>query len=122
MPEIASIPPLTKLSEEEELFRDTVRGFAERDIRPRVAAMEKAGAVDPALLAKCFELGLMGIEIPEQHGGAARRPGCSSSSPTPTSRRGTRASRRSRWSVAARALRSASGRTSSGFEPPPPAS
>src|SRR2546426_6511462 len=73
MPEIASIPPLTKLSEEEELFRDTVRGFAERDIRPRVAAMEKAGAIDPALLAKCFELGLMGIEIPEQHGGAGRK-------------------------------------------------
>ena len=70
MPEIASLAPLTKLSEEEELFRDTVRGFAERDIRPRVAAMEKAAAMDPALLAKCFELGLMGIEIPEQHGGA----------------------------------------------------
>src|SRR5213594_2290281 len=253
MPEIASIPPLTKLSEEEELFRDTVRDFAEHDVRPRVAAMEKAAAIDPALLAKCFELGLMGIEIPEQHGGAggslfmtvlaveelsavdagvaifvdvqntlvnnlllkwasddlrrrylprlaadllgayalseqvggeageiaaeqvggeageiaapqtcsaptpspspsrdrmpsgsrpgrpgaasagssrgascgsrtAPRPGCSSSSPTPTSRGGTRASRRSRWSVAARALRSASGRTSSGFEPPPPAS
>src|SRR3989442_13407060 len=70
MPEIASIPPLTKLSEEEELFRDTVRGFGERDIRPRVAAMEKAGAIDPALLAKGLELGLMGIETPEQHGGA----------------------------------------------------
>src|SRR3989442_15264454 len=70
MPEIASIPPLTKLSEEEELLRDTVRDFAERDIRPRVAAMEQAGAIDPALLAKCFELGLMGIGIPEQHGGA----------------------------------------------------
>src|SRR5216117_4560226 len=70
MPEIASIPPLTKLSEEEELFRDTVRDFAEHDVRPRVAAMEKAAAIDPALLAKCFELGLMGIEIPEQHGGA----------------------------------------------------
>src|SRR5881296_2724410 len=70
MPEIASIPPLTKLSEEEELFRDTVRDFAERDVRPRVAAMEQAGAIDPALLAKCFALGLMGIEIPEQHGGA----------------------------------------------------
>src|SRR5213594_4518826 len=70
MPEIASIPPLTKLSEEEELFRDTVRDFAEHDVRPRVAAMEKAAAVDPALLAKCFELGLMGIDIPESHGGA----------------------------------------------------
>src|SRR2546422_8812437 len=70
MPEIASIPPLTKLSEEEELLRDTVRDFAERDIRPRVAAMEQAGAIDPALLAQGFELGLMGIEIPEPHRGA----------------------------------------------------
>ena len=63
-------PPLTKLSEEEELFRDTVRDFAEREVRPRVAAMERASAVDPALLAKCFELGLMGIDIPESLGGA----------------------------------------------------
>jgi len=63
-------PPLTKLSEEEELFRDTVRDFAEREVRPRVAAMERASTVDPALLAKCFELGLMGIDIPESHGGA----------------------------------------------------
>src|SRR6266571_1196872 len=63
-------PPLTKLSEEEELFRDTVRDFAERDVRPRVAAMERASTVDPVLLAKCFELGLMGIDIPESHGGA----------------------------------------------------
>ena len=63
-------PPLTKLSEEEELFRDTVRDFAEREVRPRVAAMERASSVDPALLAKCFELGLMGIDVPESHGGA----------------------------------------------------
>ena len=63
-------PPLTKLSEEEELFRDTVRDFAEREVRPRVAAMERASTVDPTLLAKCFELGLMGIDIPESHGGA----------------------------------------------------
>ena len=63
-------PPLTRLSEEEELFRDTVRDFAEREVRPRVAAMERASTVDPALLAKCFELGLMGIDIPESHGGA----------------------------------------------------
>src|SRR5436189_90692 len=63
-------PPLTKLSEEEELFRDTVRDFAEREVRPRVAAMERASAVDPALLAKCVELGSMVIDIPESHGGA----------------------------------------------------
>src|SRR3989475_11919336 len=70
MPELTTTPPLTKLSEEEELCRDTVRDFAEREVRPRVAAMERASAVDPALLAKCFELGLMGIDVPESHGGA----------------------------------------------------
>jgi len=69
MPDLVT-PPLTKLSEEEELFRDTVRDFAEREVRPRVAAMERASTVDPRLLAKCFELGLMGIDIPESHGGA----------------------------------------------------
>src|SRR5690348_1716990 len=62
---------LTRLSEEEELFRDTVRGFAERQVRPRAASMEKASAVDPDLLTQCFDLGLMGIEIPEAFGGAA---------------------------------------------------
>ncbi len=61
---------LTKLSEEEELFRDTVRGFAERQVKPRVTSMEKASAVDPDLLTQCFDLGLMGIEIPEAFGGA----------------------------------------------------
>jgi len=70
MSELTTTSPLTKLSEEEELFRDTVRDFAEREVRPRVAAMERASSVDPALLAKCFDLGLMGIDIPESHGGA----------------------------------------------------
>src|SRR2546430_9535158 len=69
MPDLPT-PPLTQLSQEEELFRDTVRDFAERDVRPRVAAMERASAIDPALLRQCFELGLMGIDIPESHGGA----------------------------------------------------
>src|SRR5438045_354018 len=70
MPEQTANPPLTRLSEEEELFRRTVRDFAERAVRPRVAAMEQAGSLDRALLTQCFELGLMGIEIPEAHGGA----------------------------------------------------
>src|SRR5213594_1517102 len=70
MPETTSIAPLTKLSEEEELFRDTVRDFAERDVRPRVGAMEQAAAIDSELLRKCFDLGLMGIETPEGRGGA----------------------------------------------------
>src|SRR5260370_11111465 len=70
MPELVTAAPLTKLSEEEELFRDTVRGFAEREVGPRVAAMERAAAIEPALLAQCFELGLMGIETSEALGGS----------------------------------------------------
>ena len=62
-------PPLTVLAEEEQMFRDAVAEFAEREVRPRVAAMERSGAIDPTLVPKLFELGLMGIEIPEAHGG-----------------------------------------------------
>jgi len=62
--------PLTTLTEEEQMFRDAVHDFAEQEVRPRVAAMERAGAIDQTLLPKLFELGLMGIEIPEAHGGA----------------------------------------------------
>ena len=69
MPQIGTTAPLTKLSEEEELFRDTVRDFAEREVRPRVAAMEEASAIAPAVIQKCFEIGVMGIEIPEAYGG-----------------------------------------------------
>src|SRR5688572_13063251 len=63
--------PLTRLSEEESMFRSSVQEFAEREVRPRVAEMEAASRLDPALIAKVFELGLMGIEIPEEYGGAA---------------------------------------------------
>jgi alkylation response protein AidB-like acyl-CoA dehydrogenase len=61
---------LTLLSEEEIMFRDAVAGFADEEVRPRVTEMEKAGRIDPALLPKYFELGLMGIEVPEELGGA----------------------------------------------------
>jgi alkylation response protein AidB-like acyl-CoA dehydrogenase len=70
MPEPTAHPPLTQLSEEEQLFRDTVRDFADREVKPRVAAMEQASAVDPAVVRQCFEIGLMGVEIPEEYGGA----------------------------------------------------
>jgi butyryl-CoA dehydrogenase len=66
----AAAVPLTVLSEEEQMFREAVGDFAESEVRPRVAAMENAGAIDPTLVPKLFELGLMGIEIPEQYGGA----------------------------------------------------
>jgi alkylation response protein AidB-like acyl-CoA dehydrogenase len=63
-------PALTLLTEEETMFRDAVAAFAEEEVRPRVMDMEKAGKIDPKLLPKYFELGLMGIEVPEQYGGA----------------------------------------------------
>ncbi len=63
-------PALTILSEEEEMFRDAVAGFAEEEVRPRVMEMEKAARIDPDLIPKYFELGLMGIEVPEEYGGA----------------------------------------------------
>ncbi len=63
-------PALTQLSEEEELFRASVREFAEGEVRPRVEEMEKAGKLDQDLIKQCFELGLMAIESPEEYGGA----------------------------------------------------
>lgn len=67
----ATLPsPLTVLSEEEELFRAAVADLAESEVRPRVHDMEAAGKLDPALSAKFAELGLLGIELPEQYGGA----------------------------------------------------
>src|SRR5438093_12976504 len=52
------------------MFQGAVRDFAAAEVRPRVCAMEQAAQLDPALIPKFFELGLMGIEIPEAHGGA----------------------------------------------------
>jgi alkylation response protein AidB-like acyl-CoA dehydrogenase len=52
------------------MFRDAVAALAEEEVRPRVIEMERAGKIDPALTAKFFELGLMGIEADEAHGGA----------------------------------------------------
>lgn len=62
--------PLTALSEDEEIFRASVREFAEGELRPRVEEMDERGQLDPALIKQCFDLGLMGIETPEEYGGA----------------------------------------------------
>jgi alkylation response protein AidB-like acyl-CoA dehydrogenase len=62
--------PLTILSEDEQMFRSSVREFAEGEIRPRVEKMDEAAKLDPAILKQCFDLGLMGIETPEEYGGA----------------------------------------------------
>lgn len=52
------------------MFRESVREFAEGELRPRVEAMDEQGKLDPALIKQCFDLGLMGIETPEEYGGA----------------------------------------------------
>jgi alkylation response protein AidB-like acyl-CoA dehydrogenase len=66
-----SHPALTNLSEEESAFRDAVAAFAEQEVRPRVQEMERAARIDPTLIPALFELGLMGIEVPDTYGGAA---------------------------------------------------
>jgi len=65
-----SVPPLTQLSEEETLFRQSVRQFAEERVRPLAKTMDEAGVFDSELLRDFFRLGLMGMTIPEEYGGA----------------------------------------------------
>lgn len=62
-------PPLTVLQDEERLFRDSVRRFANERLAPHVRAMDQEGKFRKDLLDEMFELGLMGIDIQEQYGG-----------------------------------------------------
>ncbi len=62
--------PLSVLSEEEQLFRQTVRDFAETEVKPHVMEMDEAAKFNPDLITRFFDLGLMGIEVPESLGGA----------------------------------------------------
>src|SRR5438094_3198079 len=70
MPQIDSLPPLTRLSQDETLFRDSVYEFADREIRPLVREMDEHAKISPQLLASLVDLGVMAIEIPEAYGGA----------------------------------------------------
>ncbi len=63
-------PALTILSDDEIMFRDAVAALAEEMVRPRVQDMERAGRIDPELTRAFAEMGLMGIEVDEQYGGA----------------------------------------------------
>ena len=62
-------PPLTTLSEDEQLFRDSVYEFADREIRPLAREMDEHAKIPADLIEKLFDLGVMGIEIPESLGG-----------------------------------------------------
>ena len=70
----ASVPaPLTTLTEDEILFRDNIRQFADEKIRPLVKEMDEKAIFDKDLIHDFFQLGLMGIEIPEQYGGGGAK-------------------------------------------------
>lgn len=60
---------LTNLTEDEELFRKTIREFAEKEIKPKRMEMDEKAELDKSLIPSLFDLGVMSIEIPEQYGG-----------------------------------------------------
>ena len=66
----AAVPPLTSLAEDEILFRDNVRQFADEKVRPLAREMDEKAVFDHGLIEQFFHLGLMGIEVPEQYGGS----------------------------------------------------
>lgn len=63
-------PAITQLSEDEIAFKQAVRDFAESEIKPHITEMDDAAKMRPEIVAKLFEMGLMGIESPENYGGA----------------------------------------------------
>ena len=63
-------PALTDLSEDERILRDSIREFAEAQVRPLVREMDEQAKIPKALVTKLFDLGVMGIEVPETYGGA----------------------------------------------------
>lgn len=63
------ISPLTVFSEDEKLFYDTIRDFANEKVKPLVREMDDKSRIDPSIITQLFEMGLMSIEIPEKYGG-----------------------------------------------------
>lgn len=63
-------PALTMLSEDEVAFKEAVRSFAESEIKPHVQKMDHDAKMNPEIIKKLFEMGLMGIETPDKWGGA----------------------------------------------------
>ncbi len=65
--------PLSLLTEDETIFRDSVREFADDQVRPLVREMDEHARMSRELVKKLFDLGVMGIEVPEAYGGAGGR-------------------------------------------------
>jgi alkylation response protein AidB-like acyl-CoA dehydrogenase len=70
---VETTPPLTVFTEDERLFRDSVRAFADARVRPLVREMDDQARMSATLIRQLFELGVMGIEVPEAYGGAGGR-------------------------------------------------
>ena len=69
----APLPPLTQISEDEQLLRASVREFADAQVRPLVREMDEHAKFPRALIDRLFDLGVMGIEIPDEYGGGGGR-------------------------------------------------
>ena len=67
---MTAMPALTRLAEDEEIFRASVYEFADKEIRPLAREMDEHAKFSPELIKKLFELGVMSVEIPESFGGA----------------------------------------------------
>ena len=70
---VESVAPLSLLTEDETIFRDSVRQFAEDRVRPLSRDMDEHAKIPKELVASLFELGVMGVEIPESYGGSGGR-------------------------------------------------
>lgn len=70
MPNVeTAMPPLTQLTEDEQMLKDAAAEFADTIIKPKVQEMDEAAKLDPELIKQFFEMGFMGIEIPEKYNG-----------------------------------------------------
>src|SRR4026207_1381263 len=67
---VTAMPALTRLAEDEQIFRDSVYEFADKEIRPLARDMDEHAKFSPELIKKLFELGVMSVEVPESFGGA----------------------------------------------------
>src|ERR671912_2851012 len=67
---VTAMPALTRLAEDESIFRDSVYEFADKEIRPLARAMDEHAKFSPELIKKLFELGVMSVEVPDTFGGA----------------------------------------------------
>lgn len=64
------VPALTQLTEDEQLLKNAAADFADRVIKPKVMEMDEAAKLDDDIIQQCFDLGLMGIEVPEKYAGS----------------------------------------------------